>query len=55
MSQKQEKAALSKIQRQLGVIEGVATGLEDRFATVLLDTVEELEHAVEELLQAKKS
>ena len=55
MSKKQEIAAISKIQRQLGVIEGVAIGLDEHLATVLLDTVEELETAVEELQQAKKS
>lgn len=51
MAKKKDLQAISTINRALGFIEGVASGLEGKFATVLIEAVKELETAVKELVQ----
>ena len=51
MPKKDKLKAISTINRALGRIEGVASGLEDEAATVLIGAVEELEDAVKELIE----
>ncbi len=41
----------STIQRMLGKIEGVAFGLEDKFATPLLDAVEVIDGILDRLVE----
>lgn len=45
--------AISAIERALGKIEGVAFGVDDRYAPPLLDAIEVLESAVKEITDGK--
>ena len=47
-------AAISTIERGLGIIEGVSCGVDNTIGSVLIDAVEMIEHAVKEILEDGK-
>lgn len=49
MASEKQLSAISSIVRALGKIEGVASGLERKYSTPLLDAVERIEFAIKEI------
>lgn len=49
MATEKQLSAISSIVRALGKIEGVASGLERKYSTPLLDAVERIEFAIKEI------
>ena len=49
MENEKQLSAISAIVRALGKIEGVASGLERKYSTPLLDAVERIEFAIKEI------
>ena len=49
MANEKQIKAISAIARALGRIEGVASGLERKYSTALLDAVERIEFAIKEI------
>lgn len=49
MANEKQISAISAIVRALGMIEGVASGLERKYSTPLLDAVERIEFAIKEI------
>lgn len=49
MENEKQIKAISAIERALGKIEGVASGLERKYSTPLLDAVERIEFAIKEI------
>lgn len=49
MATEKQLSAISAIVRALGKIEGVASGLERKYSTPLLDAVERIEFAIKEI------
>lgn len=49
MANEKQLSAISAIVRALGKIEGVASGLERKYSTALLDAVERIEFAIKEI------